>query len=1039
MSTLILPQQNDKLGVVGTHDLLHRILAVYDDAPEQSLVANSDGSISGQFGLVAGNGAIDPSAIMQANSTTQGFLPPRMTTTDRDAIAAPAVGLILYNTTTGKLTVRNASTWTELGSGSGGGGTWGSITGILSDQTDLQNALNAKYNASNPAGYISGISGSDVVTALGYVPYDDSNPDGFISGITGGMVTSALGYTPYNATNPSGYISGITSGMVTTALGYTPYNDTNPAGYITSASLVWGSITGTLASQTDLQAALDLKAPKNNPTFTNGVISDFITLGGATPVSTTYVNVGVTGTIVSGSVGMKVAFNRTDAGGGTITGFRSDVLLAGAVTAFNMIGMNFGVGTSLSGATLTNGQGMQGNITNVTGATFTTATGGSFGMVNQGTGTTWKGIDISIINSGTLTNTYGLYIGDVTSGTQTNQAFSIYSSDANAINYFGGKVGIGSLVPSEMLDVTGNAVISGNVTMGTLLKINAATGNPEFDFQEAGTTRAKTYYDVTNDRLTFQNNQNNNPDALYFADPATFSSNIIAVGSIAGSNLSGTNTGDQTISLTGDVTGSGTGSFAATLATVNGNVGSFTYSSITVNAKGLITAASSGAAPEVPLTFSNGLTRTSNTVRNNLITGLAGGQTIIGGTAVTDKLQYQGTTGNGTLTAIAHQWLVGNNGATTSMVILNNGGVLIGATSTTQSAKLEVVGASGFIFRAPASGNSAEMQLLNDQNNINRQMIVGYGGTTGGVRWTNGHSNELGYWGTVGNFPVDFVSNATYRGSLLGSGQWVFGNSLTAGNIVSIYAASANTSGLRFLRMNSGTTASGGAYIGVDGNGDVVTMATPSSGTPGGAEGQIQWYNGGSFAGAARALIDSNGEIYIEALNNTGIHARVGGVIYDLYTTYGISGSGPEIMSTYLVDRNVLSNFGDKITFECSGRFEGTGSEVRISLEWKNQEIWNSRNTAGGAVTITPLQAGTWYLKGFIIMSDSDTIRVSGTLTFNDGLSTYQVFNDYIELGGANLSGSNDLDILGYSGAGNPNDVILYKVYLEYKPYWHNP
>lgn len=33
---------------------------------------------------------------------------------------------------------------------------------------------------------------------------------------------NALGFTPYNATNPSGYISGITTGMVTTALGYTP-------------------------------------------------------------------------------------------------------------------------------------------------------------------------------------------------------------------------------------------------------------------------------------------------------------------------------------------------------------------------------------------------------------------------------------------------------------------------------------------------------------------------------------------------------------------------------------------------------------------------------------------------------------------------------------------------------------------------------------------------------------------------------------------------------------------------------------------------
>ena len=45
--------------------------------------------------------------------------------------------------------------------------------------------------------------------------------------------------------------------------------------------------------------------------------------------------------------------------------------------------------------------------------------------------------------------------------------------------------------------------------------------------------------------------------------------------------------------LTGDVTSSGN---ATTLATVNSNVGSFTNSSITVNGKGLITAASSGAA-----------------------------------------------------------------------------------------------------------------------------------------------------------------------------------------------------------------------------------------------------------------------------------------------------------------------------------------------------------------------------------------------------------------------------------------------------------
>lgn len=47
--------------------------------------------------------------------------------------------------------------------------------------------------------------------------------------------------------------------------------------------------------------------------------------------------------------------------------------------------------------------------------------------------------------------------------------------------------------------------------------------------------------------------------------------------------------GGGSVTLTGDVTGTGTGSFATTLATVNSNVG--TFQGITVNAKGLITAA----------------------------------------------------------------------------------------------------------------------------------------------------------------------------------------------------------------------------------------------------------------------------------------------------------------------------------------------------------------------------------------------------------------------------------------------------------------
>ena len=45
------------------------------------------------------------SAKLQLDSTTKGFLPPRMTTTQRNAIASPAAGLMIYNTTTAKLNV----------------------------------------------------------------------------------------------------------------------------------------------------------------------------------------------------------------------------------------------------------------------------------------------------------------------------------------------------------------------------------------------------------------------------------------------------------------------------------------------------------------------------------------------------------------------------------------------------------------------------------------------------------------------------------------------------------------------------------------------------------------------------------------------------------------------------------------------------------------------------------------------------------------------------------------------------------------------
>jgi len=63
--------------------------------------AGTTGSTTQENGtpVIFGSAVSDASALVQINSTTRGFLPPRMTTTQINAIASPANGLEVYNTT----------------------------------------------------------------------------------------------------------------------------------------------------------------------------------------------------------------------------------------------------------------------------------------------------------------------------------------------------------------------------------------------------------------------------------------------------------------------------------------------------------------------------------------------------------------------------------------------------------------------------------------------------------------------------------------------------------------------------------------------------------------------------------------------------------------------------------------------------------------------------------------------------------------------------------------------------------------------------
>lgn len=67
---------------------------------------------------VVGSGAIDPSALITLISNNRGFLPPRMTAAQKNAIGSPATGLVLFDTTNNEPQVYDGTAWGGF-SGSG--------------------------------------------------------------------------------------------------------------------------------------------------------------------------------------------------------------------------------------------------------------------------------------------------------------------------------------------------------------------------------------------------------------------------------------------------------------------------------------------------------------------------------------------------------------------------------------------------------------------------------------------------------------------------------------------------------------------------------------------------------------------------------------------------------------------------------------------------------------------------------------------------------------------------------------------------------
>lgn len=377
---------------------------------------------------------------------------------------------------------------------------------------------------------------------------------------------------------------------------------------------------------------------------------------------------------------------------------------SGTVTQIN-------TGTGLTGGPITS----SGTISVANGTANSLAgynNSGVFSGVTVGTGLS--------LSAGTLTATGG--------GTGTVTSVSIVSA-----NGFAGSVATATTTPAITLTTTITGIIKGNGTA-----ISAATPGTDYEVPltfSTGLTR-------TTNTITVNTSQN-------IATLSNLTSNGFVktsggTGALSVDTTSYQPTGNYITALTGDGTASGPGSVAFTLATVNGNVGSFGSStsipSFTVNAKGLVTAASGNVviAPAGTLT---GTTLASNVVTSSLTsTGtLTGGATGAGFTVNFATSTLSGSVpvvngGTGQTSYTDGQLLIGNTSGNTltkatitagSGISVTNGNGSITIASTGASRKREI----GFSVVTPVTGQQGSYSIFPMAGTITGWSIIADTGT----------------------------------------------------------------------------------------------------------------------------------------------------------------------------------------------------------------------------------------------------------------------------------------------------------------------
>lgn len=294
---------------------------------------------------------------------------------------------------------------------------------------------------------------------------------------------------------------------------------------------------------------------------------------------------------------------------------------------------------------------------------------------------------------------------------------------------------------------------------------------------------------------------------------------------------------------------------------------------------------------------------------------------IIGGTTVTSALNLQGTNANGTTTSPAINFLVGNNGATNAMTVLNNGFFGIGTTAPTH--QLTIAKASNDI---PTAWYYTSDQITNYGRFVLEDPTV-----SGNGLWMLTPQGGGTLSSSLPGFEVN-ISSASDLRLQGGSGNSNASVMSVSGN----NAGTINHYGLNFtFNVNSGTVASG-----ISTGTNFFLNNTTGTGTSGYKVGWFQVYDGGTGSGTKMVLDAGTNSANTGLLANytSKFSVDINGLMY-FNGTAGTNGQVPVSNGTTMGWINLNTGLITGTPTIVAGTGAGTSPTVSVTTNGKQLQV----------------------------------------------------------------------------------------------------